>query len=54
MSDERWEPSSEGPSDMGGHPKGTLAVVGAYGILFVVGWLVLYFFVFVPRGALTP
>ncbi|UCF18208.1 MAG: hypothetical protein JSU87_09600 [Gemmatimonadota bacterium] len=52
MSDEHRQPSSE-PA-FGGHPKGTLAIVGIYGLLFALGWLYLYFFVFVPRGALTP
>lgn len=35
------------------HPRGTLAIVAIYGLMFVVGWLILYFFVFVPRGPLT-
>jgi hypothetical protein len=39
--------------EVGGHPKGTLAIVGIYGLLFALGWLILYFGVFVPRGALT-
>jgi hypothetical protein len=52
VSDDRVE-SSE-PIEIGSHPKGTLAIVGIYGALFVLGWLVLYFFVFVPRGTLTP
>jgi hypothetical protein len=39
--------------DIGTHPKGTLAIVAIYGLLFVLGWLILYFFVFVPRGTLT-
>lgn len=39
--------------DIGTHPKGTLAIVGVYGILFVLGWLFVYFFVFLPRGPLT-
>ncbi len=53
MSDEQLQRSSERPSGLGGHPKGTLAVVVAYGLLFALGWLILYFFVFVPRGTLT-
>ncbi|MEK6610328.1 MAG: hypothetical protein AABZ35_05360 [Gemmatimonadota bacterium] len=36
------------------HPIGTLAIVGVYGLLFVLGWLAIYYFVFVPRGAVTP
>ena len=53
MNDEHPQTSSEQASDVGGHPKGTLAIVGIYGLLFVLGWLVIYFFVFVPRGTLT-
>ena len=40
-------------ADIGTHPKGTLAIVGVYGILFLLGWLFVYFFVFLPRGPLT-
>jgi hypothetical protein len=36
------------------HPIGTLAIVGVYGALFALGWLFVYFFVYVPRGAVTP
>jgi hypothetical protein len=36
------------------HPIGTLAIVGVYGALFALGWLVVYFFIYVPRGAVTP
>jgi hypothetical protein len=36
------------------HPIGTLAIVGVYGLLFVLGWLAVYYFVFLPRGAVTP
>ncbi len=53
MTDEHLEPASEQHPDLGGHPKGTLAIVGVYGLLFAIGWLILYFGVFVPRGALT-
>lgn len=45
--------ASAGGHDVGSHPKGTLAIVGIYGLLFLVGWLIIYFFVFVPRGTLT-
>ena len=53
MSDDTLDPPREEPVDVGDHPKGTLAIVGIYGLLFVVGWLLLYFGVFVPRGPLT-
>ncbi len=35
------------------HPRGTLALVGLYGLLFVVGWLAFFFLVYLPRGAVT-
>jgi len=53
VSDDNLNPSSEPSVDVEGHPKGTLAIVGIYGLLFVIGWLIVYFGVFVPRGALT-
>jgi hypothetical protein len=51
--DDHSNPSSTPPGEVDGHPKGTLAIVGLYGLLFVLGWLIMYFAVFVPRGALT-
>ncbi len=47
------DPSAEPTELPFRHPRGTLAIVVIYGLMFVVGWLVLYFFVFVPRGTLT-
>ncbi|HMB54966.1 MAG TPA: hypothetical protein VKU40_16735 [Thermoanaerobaculia bacterium] len=35
-----------------GHPKGTLAVLVIYMLLFILGWAALYFGEFLPRG--TP
>ena len=43
-----------GPLPDVGHPKGTLAVVGLYALLFALGWLALYWFVFLPRGTPQP
>lgn len=40
--------------DPGGHPRGTLAIVGLYGLLFVLGWLAFFFFLYLPRGVVTP
>ena len=51
--DDRPDPAAEESVDVGGHPRGTLAIVGIYGLLFVVGWLFIYFGVFLPRGPLT-
>lgn len=39
--------------DVGKHPRGTLAVVGLYGVLFVVCWLAMFLLVYLPRGAVT-
>ena len=38
------------PSDLG-HPRGTLAIVVVFGLLFGLGWLAIYFLVFLGRGA---
>jgi hypothetical protein len=42
------------PPHLGEHPRGTLAIVGLYGALFVVGWLAFFFFIYLPRGAVSP
>lgn len=42
------------PPDLGEHPRGTLAIVGLYGLILGVAWLVIYFGVFLPRGAIHP
>jgi hypothetical protein len=36
------------------HPKGTLVLVGLYGLLFTVGWFAVYLFVYLRRGGVTP
>jgi len=36
------------------HPIGTLAIVGLYGLLFVAGWLLVYVYVYLSRGPVTP
>ena len=36
------------------HPRGTLALVGLYGVLFAASWFVVYFFLYLPRGGVTP
>ena len=34
-----------------GHPRGTLAIVIIFGALFILGWLAMYLFLFLQRGA---
>lgn len=36
------------------HPRGTLFLVGLYGLLFAVGWFVFYVAVYLRRGGVTP
>lgn len=38
---------------IGKHPRGTLALVGLYGLIFVLGWLAVFVFVYLPRGVVT-
>ena len=38
----------------GEHPRGTLALVALYGVLFVIGWFAVYLFIYVARGPVTP
>jgi hypothetical protein len=44
------EPADESLEDIG-HPRGTLAIVIVFGLLFALAWLATYFFVFIERGA---
>ena len=37
-------------ADLPEHPTGTLVIVALYGLHFVVGWLLFYFKLFLPRG----
>ncbi len=41
---------AELPPELGKHPRGTLAVVGLYGVIFILAWLAFFFFVYAPRG----
>ena len=41
------------PADLG-HPRGTLAIVIVFGALFLLGWLAMYVFLFLKRGAPHP
>ena len=33
------------------HPRGTLAIVIVFGLLFALGWVAVYLFLFLQRGA---
>jgi hypothetical protein len=35
------------------HPKGTLLLIALYGLLFVIGWFVVYLLVYLGRGGVT-
>src|SRR5690606_13094947 len=48
------EEQMQDASGPGGHPRGTLAIVALYGLLFALGWLALYFGVYLPRGGVQP
>ncbi len=50
MSDRTGSPDPDDEVLDLGHPRGTLAIVVLYGLLFGLGWLALYFLGFVPRG----
>lgn len=41
------------PPETGRHPIGTLAIVGLYGLLFAVGWVAFFLFVYLARGPVT-
>ncbi|MBI1966509.1 MAG: hypothetical protein HYS40_00810 [Gemmatimonadetes bacterium] len=36
------------------HPKGTLVLIGLYGLLLAAGWFAIYFLVYLRRGGVTP
>ena len=36
------------------HPRGTLALLAVYGLLFAAGWFAVYFLVYLGRGGVTP
>ncbi len=42
------------PSLRSVHPRGTLFLVGLYGVLFAVSWFAVYFLIYVRRGGVTP
>jgi len=40
--------------DSSDHPRGTLAIIAVYALLFLAGWITLYFFIYQPRGPVLP
>jgi hypothetical protein len=46
-------PDDHPPVDLG-HPRGTLAIVILFGLLFGLGWIAMYVFGFLQRGAPRP
>lgn len=42
------------PDEDLGHPRGTLAIVALFGLLFALAWLAMYVFLFLERGAPRP
>lgn len=50
--DDRLPPASgDDVTDIVGHPRGTLAIVIIFGVLFLLGWVALYVFRFLEHGA---
>ena len=43
-----------GVTPAAGHPRGTLFLVGLYGVVFVAVWFAIYVFVYLARGGVTP
>jgi len=56
MSDKEQAPGGSAADISEGleHPRGTLAIVLVFGALFALGWLALYLFLFLERGAPRP
>ena len=46
-------PDPSAPSTLTGHPRGTLFLVGLYGVLFAAAWFAMYVFVYLRRGGVT-
>ena len=42
------------PPGLPKHPIGTFALVGAYAVLFVIGWFAIYIYIFLARQPVTP
>lgn len=50
--DDRRPPAiADDVADIVGHPRGTLAIVIIFGVVFLLGWVALYVFRFLEHGA---
>lgn len=50
--DDRLQPATaDDVSGIVGHPRGTLAIVIIFGVLFLLGWVAMYVFRFLEHGA---
>ena len=45
-------PAPTSPSQTA-HPRGTLFLIGLYGVVFAAAWFAVYFFVYLQRGGVT-
>ena len=45
---------SEMPPGLPEHPIGTFAFVGAYAVLFVIGWFAIYVYIYLARQPVMP
>jgi hypothetical protein len=54
MADVSRAPDTQRPRDYDPgaleHPRGTLAIVLVFGLIFALGWVAVYLFVFLQRG----
>lgn len=48
------KPPPAAPVVTTGHPRGTLFLVGLYGVVFAAVWFAIYVFVYLARGGVTP
>ena len=44
---------SDHDPDLGEHPRGTLAILLVYGLLFIAGWFALFFLLYLRRGPVS-
>jgi hypothetical protein len=42
------------PKQEAEHPRGTLFLIGLYGLVFAAAWFAVYFLVYLHRGGVTP